>query len=235
MSLLTIVQAVADESGLPRPGAVVSSSDQQVRQLFALVNRSGQQLARRYDWAPLRKEGNFTTLAAELQGTLVACASASFLYFVNDTMWNRTLNRSIPGPLTAEEYQTLKANNASGPYPQFFTRESRLYFIPAPAAGESVYFEYISKYWCTDSTGATGKEKMNADTDISLVPENLVELDVLWRWRKKKGFDYSEEFREFETALANHFGRDGARTKLSMNGPIQNRGAIRVPEGSWTP
>lgn len=235
MSLLTITQAVADESGLPRPAAVASSSDQQVRQLFALVNRSGQQLARRFDWAPLRKEGNFTTLAAELQGTLTTCASASFLYFVNDTMWNRTLNRPVPGPLTAEEYQTLKSNNVSGPYPQFFTREGNLYFIPAPAAGESVYFEYISKYWCTDSTGVTGKEKMSVDSDVALIPENLIELDVLWRWKKKKGFDYSEEFREFESALANHFGRDGARKKLSLNGHDMTRGGIRIPEGNWTP
>lgn len=235
MSLLTIVQSIADESGIPRPAAVASSADQQVRQLFALVNRSGQQLLRRYDWAPLRKEGNFSTLAAELQGALTTVASASFLYFVNETMWNRTLNRPVPGPLTAEEYQTLKSNSVTGPYPQFFTREGNLYFIPAPAASESVYFEYISKYWCTDSTGATGKEKMTADTDVSLIPENLIELDVLWRWRKKKGFDYGEEFREFETAFANHTGRDGGRKKLSLNGQDMSKGAIRVPEGSWTP
>ena len=62
MTLLTMIQDSADEIGLPQPAAVFSSTDQTVRQMLALANREGRQLAQRYKWQALTKEASFANL-----------------------------------------------------------------------------------------------------------------------------------------------------------------------------
>lgn len=55
MTILAILQQVADELGLPRPSAV-TATDLQTRQLLALANREGQELMKAHDWTNLQAE-----------------------------------------------------------------------------------------------------------------------------------------------------------------------------------
>lgn len=55
-NLLTIVQTACDELGLVRPSVVVNSSDLQIRQIFACVNRELRELQQNYDWTALQTE-----------------------------------------------------------------------------------------------------------------------------------------------------------------------------------
>ena len=48
--------------------------------------------------------------------------------------------------------------------------------------------------------------------------ENLMELGVIWRFKKKNGLDYSEDYRVYEQKLANEMARVGGKKTLSMNG-----------------
>jgi hypothetical protein len=72
-----------------------------------------------------------------------------------------------------------------------------------------------------------------ADTDTGLMSENLMELGVVWRFKKKNGLDYSEDFRLYEQKLANLTSRVGGKKVLSMNG-AGTRSGIYIPEGSWS-
>ena len=45
MSLLTMIGDVCEQIGLLRPNIVLSSLDQQVKQLLAMANREGRELA----------------------------------------------------------------------------------------------------------------------------------------------------------------------------------------------
>lgn len=56
MTLLEIVQTVFTELGLISPSVAAASTDLQVKQVVALVNREGQSLYRDYDWTCLQKE-----------------------------------------------------------------------------------------------------------------------------------------------------------------------------------
>ena len=56
MSLLTMVQNATDALGIPRPSAVVGSSDQQIKQILSIANIAGKSLARKYRWSALVKE-----------------------------------------------------------------------------------------------------------------------------------------------------------------------------------
>lgn len=71
MSLLTLVQDFCSEVGIPQPTSVVGSSDPQIQQILALLNRTGRTIARAWEWQKLVLEGRLTTVATSTTGDLV--------------------------------------------------------------------------------------------------------------------------------------------------------------------
>jgi hypothetical protein len=59
-----------------------------------------------------------------------------------------------------------------------------------------------------------------------------MEMGIIWRFKKKNGLDYSEEFRSYEQKLAMETSRAGGRPILDMIGYPPMRG-VYIPEGSW--
>ncbi len=232
MTLLTIVGDAAVELGLTRPTSITTSSDPAVQVLYALANKEGKELARRFDWQRLQSEGTFTTLAAETQVAAIDTTFPLFGHIVNQTMWNRTQAQPVRGPLTATEWQMKKAAAAQAAYGNWFRiRGNAILFFPNPAAGDSVYFEYISRYWC-QSAALAAQTAFTADTDTALLDETIIGLGLVWRFRKAKGFDYGEDFRTYEMALQDIFGPDSGRPGVDMTGDEPILG-INIPEGNW--
>ena len=71
-NLLTDVQDVCLELGLPTPNAVATSTDQQILQIQALVNRVGDTLATERDWQVLASEYRFETVYYQYTGNVTA-------------------------------------------------------------------------------------------------------------------------------------------------------------------
>jgi hypothetical protein len=232
MTLLTLVQNASDTIGLPRPSAVVSSTDGNVRTLLSLAQTEGRELLERFSWPATQLEATHTTLAAELQGVMATIAPG-FGYIVNNTFWNRTLTEPVPGPLSPSEWQGLKARVATGPYSSYRLQGGNLYAYPAPSAGNTWAFEYQSTYFCQSSGGAN-QSAWAADTDVGILDENLMELGVVWRFKKKNGLDYSEDYRTYEQKLANETARVGGKRTLVMNAGGGYASGVFTPEGSWS-
>jgi hypothetical protein len=233
MTCLSIIQTVFSELGLTPPNSAVGSSDSQVSNIVALCNREGNLLAARYDWTALQTEATFTTLAQEDQGAIETIAPG-YKYILNDTIWNRTLRRPVFGPRTPQSWQQQKAFAINGPWSSHRIKAGHIFMFPVPSAGEDCYFEYISKNWCTDSTGATGYSAWNNDADIPVLDENLLILGTIWRWKKLKGFEYAEDFADYERLVLDTFAKDGGRDWLSLtNTKYDIQPGIVVPSGSW--
>jgi len=231
MSLLTLIQNASDTIGLPRPSSVVSSTDGNVRTLLSLAQTEGRELLERFSWPETQEETSHTTLAAELQGEMSVIAPG-FAYIINNTFWNRTLTHAVPGPLSPFEWQGLKARSATGPYSSFRIRGGKLYGYPAPSAGDNWTFEYQTKYFC-ESSGGTQQDSWVDDTDVGILDENLMEMGVVWRFKKKNGLDYSEDYRVYEQKLANDTARVGGKQTLDMGSGGGAQTGVYVPEGSW--
>jgi hypothetical protein len=212
MTLLTIVQNSCDIIGLTRPTVVIASQDQNVRTLLALAQVEGRELLDRYSWP--------------------ATLAPGFSYITSGTFWDRTLTQPVTGPLSPIEWQALKARTATGPYPSYRLFGGKLYAYPAPAAGNTWVFEYQSTYFCQSSAGAN-QSAWAVDTDVGVLDENLMELGIVWRFKKKNGLDYSEDFRSYEQKLANETSRAGGRRVLDMTGMGSAARGVYVPEGSW--
>ena len=232
MTLLTFVQNSCDIIGLTRPSVVIASQDQNVRTLLALAQVEGRELLDRYSWPATQIEKTHTSLAAELQGVMTTLAPG-FSYITSGTFWDRTLTQPLTGPLSPIEWQALKARTATGPYPSYRLFGGKLYAYPAPSAGNTWVFEYQSTYFCQSSAGAN-QSAWAVDTDVGVLDENLMELGIIWRFKKKNGLDYSEDFRSYEQKIANEISRAGGRRILDMaNGSAAMRG-VYIPEGSWS-
>lgn len=233
MTCLTIIQDVCQRINLPNPTTAAQSSDQQIQQVVALANKEGEWQANEYDWQVLTQEGSFTTLATEIQVADITSTFPGLKSVFNDVMWNRNLRRPVFGPMTAQRWQQLKAMVMQGPWNQFRIRGNQILFVPAPTAGQSIYFEYKSVNFC-QSSGGTRQSRFVADTDVLLLDEMVFKLGIEWRWKKAKGLDYAQDFVDYEDALAIVKARDGSKDVINM-GDVKYDiyPGILVPSGSW--
>ena len=67
-TLLSNVQDVCLELGLPSPTVVANSTDETINQLQALLNRVGETLTTENDWQALIKEYRFQTVYYQYTG-----------------------------------------------------------------------------------------------------------------------------------------------------------------------
>lgn len=234
MSLLSIAQTVCKRIGLTSHNAVATSSDAQVVQLMALINEEGRKLstgesvARPVNWTAMQAEATWTATATEDQGA-IATIAPGLKFIINGTIFNRTLRRPVPGPLGPQSWQLLKAANVTGPYPQWRVRGGRLIMTPVPNAGDSMYFEYQSKYWAQDSS-AVSIAGFSADDDVAVLDEELLIQGTVWRWKKAKGLDYEQDFAEYKASVLNAISQDFGKPTLDMGAPQYRTGVILVPQ-----
>lgn len=213
-NILALIQEVADRVGLVRPTQVIGSSDHQARQLLALSNQEGRELSRRYAWEGLTFEHSFTTIASETQTSGIP---AAFDRFIPGTVYNRTKNRPVSGPMTQREWQDYKARQTSLVFDAFRVRGGSFLIAPTPSAGDSIYYEYVSKYWCMSANDTTpDQDSWVADTDITVHDDELMILGIHWRYLRSRGLDYADTFQSYELALAQLTGRDGGSRILNM-------------------
>lgn len=233
MTILELVQRFCRRTGIPVPTSVVGSTDSQILQALALVEEDVNDLAVRHDWQALLKQGTHTTLASEDQGDISTIAPG-FRYIVNESMWDQTLRLPVLGPLDSKEWQALKSVFVNGPRYQFRFRGNHLLVNPAPVAGHTWLFEYVSKYAILDTNGTTTKEFFTADTDTFLLPDDLHLLGLRWRWLREKGLDYAELFETYEFQVKDAMGRDGGAPRVSMDEPRRaGKPGIYIPQGNW--
>jgi len=234
MTLLTICQDAANEIGVPAPSSVIGSADTTAIQLLAATNREGKNLVTGYDWEILVKEENHTAIAAESQGAMTTIA-ADFERFSNNTMWNRTTDRKFYGPLNNSEWQTLKGSVQSGITNYFRIRGGLLLISPVPTVGNSIVFEYISKFWI-DSTGngLANTDTFTADSNTTTLDEDLITMGVIWRFLKQKGLPYDNQLQEYQIKAAEKQAKNGAKPIIRMSGASRMFLPVNEPEGNFT-
>ena len=233
MSLLTIVQAVAEEQGLPTISDV-SSNAPDAQLLRRLVNVECNALARRKDWSFLQEEHTFATVAS----TAAYSLPSDFLRLIQETVWNRSEYWQVRGATSPQRWQLYKSGLVTPTIRDRFRIKStsgtnEFYLDPTPTSAENFVFEYISKNWGRTG-GSTAADSVSANSDTVLFDEYLVERGVTWRWLSQKGFAYAEERAQYDTTYAQIAALDGGgRSPLDMaSNPVYRPEAI-LPDGGY--
>lgn len=234
MSLLTVAQAVAEEVGIGAPSSVIGSSEDTAKQLLRLINRSGRQLAKR-NWTILQREHTFTTS----NGTASYDLPSDFDRIIDRTAWDRDSYWTLRGGMSPRDWQVKKSGLVSASIRSSFrikpdTRVNKFFIDPTPSSSIDMVYEYASTQWVKDSSNSAGKTAYAVDTDVSLIPEELIEMDVIWRFLNRKGFAYAEEKLEAEKAIDRAFAADGGMSVIDLGGPkLISESRRLIPEGTW--
>lgn len=228
MSLLTMIQDVTAELSLTRPTAVIASTDPQMLLLVRLANNEGRALAGRHNWQALTTEASFTTVA---QASQTSSIPSDFDRLIPETMFNRTTNRRVHGPIDVSEWQEIQSSLVTRVNPAFRIRGGVILITPNPTAGQSVYYEYISKNWC-QSSGGTAQAAWAVDSDTGKLNEYLMTLGIIWRFRATSGLDISAQLADYERAVTDAILRDGSKRSISLSAGQYNRipGSPAMPD-----
>lgn len=235
MTLLEIIQGFCRRTNVPTPATVLGSTDEQILQILGLLEEEGKDLSKRGPWNALTFEATHTTLAAIDQGAITTIAPNGFNYIKNDTIWDRTNQWPVLGPINGPIWQSSLAWTVTGPRQEFRIRGRRLLVYPAPSAGWTWAFEYQSKNWIIDTTGVTYRKEFVLDTDEVLLDDDVLQMGLRWRWKKEKGLDYAEDFRTYEMQVKDLLSRDGGKAILKMDRRTRRGFApgIFIPSGNW--
>lgn len=233
MSLLTIAQRAAMKVGLiPVPTAFVGSQDASALLLLECANEEGAELARQWEWQALRTERTFSATNTTAQAGAIP---PDFDRMVNETFYNRTSMRPVNGPLSAQEWQAIRASATPTIFDSFRFQGGTIELLPIPKAGTTFAFEYVSKQWVKNAAGTSRYELFRADDDTAMVSEDLIRLGMIWRFKQSRGLEYADDMATYERQKLIELGRDGARRTISLSRePYSGPFRPMPPDGNWS-
>jgi hypothetical protein len=213
-----IVNAAAVEVGLANVVDPFISTDANIKQMCWLLKSLGRDLVHMRSWNHLRKEHSFTTVL----GQSVYSLPNDYHNMIDQTWWNRTNRLPLGGPLSAQEWQYLKARLVGVVFTVLFRPMDRaitIYPDTNTPAGYDIAFEYNSAYWVS-RTGAP---------DTTIADEPTLSSDLVWfdplllirglklAFLKAKGFDTTSAQQDWNMSLDYVKGNDAPSPVLSLN------------------
>ena len=201
MSLIALVQGAARRVGITPPAVAIGSTDPMIQIMVDFLQDAGDEAVERVDWQALK----FITP----------------ITFTGDGVSSVYPTMKMVGPVDEGALLRLKATPMAT-YPSVWREaQGKIEFYPVLGAGEVVTYVYASGLWVTDQYGAQySTPAWVADTDLAMVPDRVLRLGAIWRWRKKHGFDYGQDFDDYEAALDRIGGQETTGTIVSMSNAL---------------
>ncbi len=211
--MLTALQSAALRLQGRKPSIFFGSTQLFEMELCDLANEVAQDVARYQDWQALVK-------VAELGGDGVTTLFDLPVDY-DRQMQNTDIQGSASWVWGYQRYTDLNAflfdearhfNTWPGGW---IIYGNKLRFSPAPT--DTAMYPYVSNAWAVGSDNSA-KAAFDADTDAFVLPERLLTLGLIWRWRENKKLDASGDQEAFVKALDEYAAKDkGARIYRSSS------------------
>lgn len=215
MTLIQLVQQACREMALAVPNAVATSSDQQVQQMYGLMNALGQELTEmEHDWQHLIEFHTFTTDA-----TGTSALPTDMQRPINGTWWDRTQNWKLHEARLPQGWRWLNESSLANTAPVASVRiaANALQYYPTTNTGNSFGFDYIRNTWAIDADTSAEKSAFSKDGDTCVFRDRLMVNGLKLKFFEAKGFDTAIATRDFARSLESAMGEQGAPT-LSITG-----------------
>lgn len=214
MTVLAAMQSAAIRLVGRKPATFFNSSQTFEVEMCDLVNEVARDVAKYQDWQAL-------TVIASLPGDGVTTE------FNLPTDYDRMLqSAAVQDPASwAWGYRAYGSIDAfvfdealdfNGLPGGWIIYGGKMRFSPALTASVTVRFPYITKNVVTAESTAT-KEEFTADTDSFRLPERLLTLGLVWRWRENKKLDATGDQEAFIKALDEYAAKDGGPVVIRRN------------------
>lgn len=154
---------------------------------------------------------------------------------IPQTEWDRTNRWPLVGPQSGQSWQSFKSGIVyAGPRIRFRIMGNAITLNPPPPNGSIFAYEYVSKAYVVDATGAR-KTAFSADTDTVLFDDSLIIVGLKVKFKQEKGLDFSFDLAEFKGLLDQCRAQDQSAPTLSLSPSFGNilMTTANVPDGNW--
>lgn len=216
-SILAVCCEVADLAATKRPEDLFNTASQQDAIFLSVAKAALDSILRYGDWPELTKEGLIRTSGGRTN-YLLDEVCPDFYSLLNDTIYIKDYSEKIIGAVTPQDWMKEKyfSENSSGI--KFKFQNKMIKFLSPPPDNIRIVFQYRSDTVCFDAAqGYMEKSSITKNTDIPIFDNYLVKLGVLWRWLKRNGMDYTEEFAEYEREIKKKYASSLAVKNINLS------------------
>lgn len=218
-NILEICQEAADLTATQQPSDLFSASSQQEAVFLSVAKDTLDSLLRYGDWQELTKEGCFRTVGGQCN-YFIQNICPDFYCLLNNTVYIKDRSEKIIGSITPEQWMKEKYFDLASIGIKFKIQNGMFKFLTPPPDNLKIVFQYRSANIVYDAKcGYEEKTVLSKNTDIPIFDEYLVKKGIVWRWYRRNGMPYEEEYNEYQRELKNKFGNGLATQdiKLSAN------------------
>lgn len=224
MTVLSAMQSAAVRLIGRKPSTFFSSQQTFEVEIVDLLNDVADDIAKSHDWQALTKvhtiTGNGTDEAFPLPSDYDRMLIDSDVFDPNNWAWGyfhyTNLNRWLRDK--AQGFTMIPGG--------WIMLADQFNFFPIPAAAANAEFPYISGELARSTAGAP-QSAFQSDDDVFVLPEKLLTLGLIWRYRAQKGMGYAEDMQNYEIALSQAQARDGGSKVIRSNSRVR-RGNIGI-------
>lgn len=214
MAILGALQSAAVRLMGQRPTTFFGATQNFEMELCDLINEVAVDIAKYQDWQALVRietvTGDGTTSAFDLPADYDRMMLNTRVADLTSWFWGYGAYTDINSFL----FDEARGFNA---YPGgWIIYADQLRFSPAPSDAQVATFPYITNQWATAFSTAP-KSAFDADTDNFLLPERLLTLGLVWRWRENKKLDAMGDQEAFIKALDEYAAKDGGTKVFRRN------------------
>lgn len=214
-TILEICREVADLAAVQRPDNLFDNSNQNAQIWLSVAKSELDSLMRYGDWQELTKEASINTHSGQRIYPLDMIAP-DFYCLLNNTIYIKDNAERVIGAITPEQWAREKCFAVNDDV-KFKIQNNRIVFMNDPQCWK-IMLQYRSGNIAWDYNTFEEKTTLEKNTDVPIFDEYVVKLGILWRWLKRNGFDYTEEYNEYQRELKKRFGTGLATRDINLSG-----------------
>lgn len=214
-TILYEVQQACIQMSLPPPRGVYDSADENALLMGSAANLAGIMVAEAFDWQNLRLPFTATGDGVRTAWDL----PPNFSHFIDGTGWSHAIRRPVL-VLNAQQWNQMKAwMNPLRAFPMCRIVADQLVFFSAPAANDTITFEYLDANWVIDADDATIlKQKADKNGDRPRFDWLLMMLAIKVKWLEQKSMDTTAAQSDFNDRIQQLTQHDQMGQVLTLSG-----------------
>jgi len=224
MTVLSTIHNVSAVIALNKPSVVFSSTEREHFELQVLANSSARYIAQDCEWQALKARGLISGDGASTNFPLPLDYDRMLK---EGELWSDRLQSPLTHIVSTDQWLELDIRSFETVTGAWTLLNSEIAVKPAPANGETISWYYLSSRWARGNDGG-GKPAFTADDDTFRLPESLLELCMIWKWRATKGLPFAHDQDNYEDEKEKRIAADKGSRILRL-GRMRPRARVAYP------